>query len=38
MIDAIQRESNMKHWSRAWKTRLIASMNPDWRDLYDDLG
>jgi putative endonuclease len=34
---AIQRESNMKHWPRAWKVRLILDFNPDWRDLYDDL-
>jgi putative endonuclease len=34
---AIQRESNMKHWPRAWKVRLILEMNPNWRDLYDDL-
>jgi putative endonuclease len=34
---AIQRESNMKHWPRAWKVRLILAMNPDWRDLYLDL-
>ena len=34
---AIQREKTMKHWSRAWKVRLILDMNPDWRDLYDDL-
>ena len=34
---AIQRESNMKHWRRAWKVRLILDTNPDWRDLYDDL-
>jgi putative endonuclease len=31
---AIQRESNMKHWPRAWKVRMILAMNPDWRDLY----
>lgn len=35
--DAIQREKTMKHWSRAWKVRLILDMNPDWRDLYEDL-
>jgi putative endonuclease len=35
--DAIQREKNMKHWRRAWKVRLILDMNPEWRDLYDDL-
>ena len=35
--DAIQREKNIKHWPRVWKTRLIAQDNPDWRDLYDDI-
>jgi putative endonuclease len=35
--DAIQREKNMKHYSRAWKARLILEANPDWRDLYEDL-
>jgi len=35
--NAIQRESNIKHWSRAWKVRLIHAANPDWRDLYEDL-
>jgi putative endonuclease len=35
--DAIQRESNMKHWPRAWKVRLIHAANPEWRDLYDEL-
>jgi putative endonuclease len=34
---AIQRESNMKHWPRTWKVRLILGANPDWRDLYEDL-
>jgi putative endonuclease len=34
---AIQRESNMKHWPRAWKVRLILDTNPNWHDLYDDL-
>ena len=34
---AIQREKNLKHWSRAWKVRLILDSNPEWRDLYDDL-
>jgi putative endonuclease len=35
--DAIQRETNIKHWPRAWKVRLIHAANPDWRDLYEDL-
>jgi putative endonuclease len=30
---AIQRERNLKHWSRAWKVRLILADNPDWNDL-----
>ena len=34
---AIQRESNMKHWPREWKIDLIVSMNPEWRDLYDEI-
>jgi putative endonuclease len=34
---AIQREKNVKHWSRAWKVRLILDQNPDWADLYDQL-
>jgi len=31
---AIQREHNMKHWRRQWKTALVDAMNPDWQDLY----
>jgi putative endonuclease len=34
---AIQRERTIKHWSRAWKVRLIHQNNPDWTDLYDSL-
>jgi putative endonuclease len=36
-IAAIQREKNIKHWSRKWKSDLIRSMNPDWRDLWEDI-
>ena len=32
--NAIQREHNIKHWSRAWKVRTIVAVNPDWDDLY----
>jgi putative endonuclease len=35
--DAIQRERTMKHWSRAWKVRLILDLNPNWTDLYEEL-
>jgi len=34
---AIQREKNIKHWSREWKVDLIVSMNADWKDLYDEI-
>jgi putative endonuclease len=34
---AIQREKSIKHWPRAWKVRLIHSINPEWNDLYDTL-
>jgi len=34
---AIQREKNIKHWSRRWKIDLINGMNPDWVDLWDDI-
>jgi len=34
---AIQREKNIKHWPRAWKTRLIGEKNDRWRDLYDEI-
>jgi putative endonuclease len=27
----------MKHWPRAWKIRLILDLNPDWRDLDEEL-
>ena len=33
----IQREKAIKHWSRAWKVRLIHAQNPDWRDLFEAL-
>jgi putative endonuclease len=32
---AIQREKNMKHWSRAWKVGLLLASNPYWDDLYE---
>ena len=35
--EAITREKALKKWRRAWKVALIEAMNPDWRDLYDDL-
>ena len=34
---AIQCESNIKHWPRSWKVRLILMENREWRDLFDEL-
>ena len=31
---AIQRETSLKRWRRAYKIRLLAAGNPDWEDLY----
>jgi len=35
---AITREKQIKEWHRDWKVNLIQAMNPEWRDLYDDVG
>jgi putative endonuclease len=37
MYDAIVREKRIKEWKRAWKLRLIESVNPEWRDLAEEL-
>jgi len=34
---AIQRETSVKRWPRAWKVRLIHRENLNWDDLYDRL-
>jgi putative endonuclease len=34
---AITREKQLKKWNRAWKLQLIESLNPDWKDLYDEI-
>jgi putative endonuclease len=34
---AITREKQLKKWNRVWKLRLIESLNPDWRDLQDEI-
>ena len=37
MEAAIQREKQIKAGSRAKKLALVEEMNPDWRDLFEDL-
>ena len=37
ILEARDRERALKHWRRAWKFKLIEELNPNWRDLYEDL-
>ena len=34
---AIEREKQIKGWNRKRKEKLIASMNPEWMDLYESI-
>ena len=35
--EAIAREKEIKKWRREKKDALINSMNPEWRDLWEDI-
>jgi putative endonuclease len=35
--NAIAREKRLKKWNRTWKMRIIEEMNPDWKDLYEEI-
>ncbi|MBI4546402.1 MAG: GIY-YIG nuclease family protein [Ignavibacteriae bacterium] len=35
--DAIRREKQLKKWHRAWKIRLIKSVNAEMRDLSEEI-
>jgi len=37
IVAAITREKQIKEWRRDWKVNLIQQMNPDWKDLYDEI-
>ena len=37
MHQAIQREKNIKKWSRAWKIELIEKTNSAWQDLWSGI-
>jgi putative endonuclease len=37
VLEARARERTMKRWRRSWKISLVEAMNPDWRDLSDQL-
>ena len=33
IMNAIEREKELKHWNRSWKIRIIKMENPEWKDL-----
>jgi putative endonuclease len=35
--DARAREIQMKKWKRAWKMQVIEELNPEWRDLFEEI-
>lgn len=35
--DAIRREKQIKNWHKEWKTNLIKSVNPEFKDLYKEI-
>ena len=35
--EARAREATLKRWRRRWKFDLIEKLNPDWRDLTEEL-
>ena len=37
IVSAIEREKQIKSWSRGKKLELIKGMNPGWQDLYDTI-
>lgn len=37
MESAIGREKAIKEWKRVWKIELIEKLNPEWRDLYQEI-
>jgi putative endonuclease len=37
LIESRARERMLKRWRRAWKIELIEKINPDWRDLAEEL-
>ena len=37
ILEARAREHSLKNWRRAWKIALIEKLNPNWRDLTNEL-
>jgi len=37
MYQAINREKQIKKWNREWKINLIKSINPELKDLWNEI-
>ena len=37
IVNAIQREKQIKEWKRVWKIELIEKANPNWNDLFCEI-
>ena len=37
IVDAIKREKQLKKWSRESKEKLVKSLNPELKDVYEDI-
>ena len=37
MIEALAREKQLKRWKRGWKIASIEKINPNWKDLSDEI-
>jgi putative endonuclease len=36
--EARERERVLKRWRREWKFKMVENMNPEWKDLSDQIG
>jgi len=36
--EAIHSEKCIKRWKRDWKIKLIEKLNPEWKDLFKEIG
>jgi putative endonuclease len=37
ILEARAREAALKRWRRSWKFELVETLNPQWRDLTDEV-
>lgn len=35
--DVVMREKQLKTWNRKWKLALIEKVNPEWKDLWNEI-